>query len=254
MKNSPALLLIAAAVAFGQTPGPGDPHRAADDMDRAHRSIFQPPPDKAKIASEVTAEVRTGAQRAAQQAKIGRRNYIDEAIFARMERDGIPHAGLATDEEFLRRAFLDATGRVPSADDVLSFGASRNPNKRDELIDRLVNSEAFTDRWTYYFEDLLRAGGRMGSGLNLFHYWLKESIQLDRPWNQIVTDLLTGGGKTSYSVPGAMYFARDFVKAKDDPEAPDAHDLVNIPDTIDEFIFPRRIRISRARPGSLPGR
>ena len=50
-----------------------------------------------------------------------------------------------------------------------------------------------------------------------------------------MTDLLTGAGKTSYSVPGALYFARDFVKAKDDPETPDAQDLVNIPDTIDEF-------------------
>ena len=43
----------------------------------------------------------------------------------------------------------------------------------------------------------------MGSGLNLFDYWLKESIQLDRPWNQIATDLLTSGAKTSYSVPGS---------------------------------------------------
>ncbi len=236
MKTSSIVLFAATvAIVFGQTAGPGDPHRAADDVDRAHRAIFQPPPDKAKIASEVTAGVRKAAEQAAQQAKIARRNYIDEAIFSRMEHDGIPHAGLATDEEFVRRAFLDATGRVPSSDDVLSFLASRNPNKRDELIDRLVNSEAFTDHWTYFFEDLLRAGGRMGSGLNLFHYWLRESIKLDRPWNQIATDLLTGGGKTSYSVPGAMYFARDFVKAKDDPEAPDAHDLVNVPDTVDEF-------------------
>ncbi|MGH8246373.1 MAG: DUF1553 domain-containing protein, partial [Gammaproteobacteria bacterium] len=102
-------------------------------------------------------------------------------------------------------------------------------------VDRLLASDGFVDKWTYYFEDLFRAGQRMGPGLNLFHYWLREWLKLDRPYNEVVTELLTGGGKTSFSVPGGLYFARDFVKAKDDPEAPDAMDLVNIPDTVDEF-------------------
>ena len=48
-------------------------------------------------------------------------------------------------------------------------------------------------------------------------------------------DLLSQGGKSSHSSPGALYFARDFVKAKDDPEDKDAHDLVNRADSIDEF-------------------
>jgi hypothetical protein len=75
----------------------------------------------------------------------------------------------------------------------------------------------------------------MGSGLNLFHFWVREWLSLDRPYSDVVTDLLTGVGKTSFSVPAGMYFARDFVKAKDDPTAPDAHDLVDQPDTVDEF-------------------
>ena len=58
----------------------------------------------------------------------------------------------------------------------------------------------------------------MGPGLNLFHYWLREWLKLDRPYNEVVTDLLTGAGKSSFSVPGGLYFQRDFVKAKDDPE------------------------------------
>jgi hypothetical protein len=234
MAYSRLFFLLLAAPAFSQTPGPGDPNRAADEVDRAHRTLFQKAPDKAKIASEVTSAVsKTGP--AAAQAPIARRNFIDQAIFGRMEHDGVPHAPLAGDTEFLRRTFLDATGRVPSSDDVLSFLASKNPNKRDDLIDRLLATDAFVDRWAYYFEDLFRAGGRMGSGLNLFHYWVREWLKLDRPYNEVATDLLTGGGKTSFSVPGALYFARDFVKAKDDPEAPDAQDLVNLPDTVDEF-------------------
>jgi len=86
-----------------------------------------------------------------------------------------------------------------------------------------------------FAHDLLRAGQRMGHGLNLFHYWLREWLRLDRPYNEVVTELLTGGGKTSFSIPGGLYFARDFVKAKDDPDEEGALDLLNIPDTIDEF-------------------
>ena len=75
----------------------------------------------------------------------------------------------------------------------------------------------------------------MGFGANLFHYWIEEWLRLDRPYSEVVQDLLSQGGKSSHSSPGALYFARDFVKAKDDPEDKDAHDLVNRADSIDEF-------------------
>jgi hypothetical protein len=60
-------------------------------------------------------------------------------------------------------------------------------------------------------------------------------LTLDRPYSEVVTELLTHSAKTSHSAPGALYFARDFVKAKDDPETPNAEDIVNRPDALDEF-------------------
>ncbi len=237
MKNrslSPLALLLAVHGAFAQSGPVADPNRA-EVVERAHRPLLVPPSSRAKDLSRVTAEVRGPAEQRPQTVKLARRNYIDEHIFGRMAQDRIPHAGLATDGEFVRRAFLDATGRAPSPDDVLSFTASKDPLKHDRLVDRLVDSDDFAGRWTYYFEDLFRAGSMMGSGLNLFHYWLHENLRIDRPYNEIVTELLTGGGKTSFSTPGSQYFGRDVIKAKDDPEAPDAQDLINIQDTVDEF-------------------
>ena len=152
-----------------------------------------------------------------------------------MEKDRIPHSPLAADEEFARRAWLDATGRIPPVAELTAFLQDKDPEKRDKLVDRLVDSEDFVDRWSYYFEDLFRAGNRMGFGANLFHYWIEEWLRLDRPYSEVVRDLLSQGGKSSHSSPGALYFARDFVKAKDDPEDKDAHDLVNRADSIDEF-------------------
>lgn len=206
-----------------------------DEIDTAHRALFQPPADTKNSVASMTTQVASTLPARPSAASITRRSYIDEHVFGRMTRDSVPHAKLASDEEFARRAWLDATGRIPPYSELTAFLADQHPNKRDQLVDKLLASEGFIDKWTYYFEDLFRAGTRMGAGLNLFHYWIREWLRLDRPYNEVATDLLSGGGKTSFSVPGGLYFARDFVKAKDDPEAPDAMDLVNIPDTVDEF-------------------
>ncbi|MBI3682964.1 MAG: DUF1553 domain-containing protein [Acidobacteria bacterium] len=209
-----------------------------DTIDAAHRALFQAPEDRKKTASSITQQVSQtlpARSRSLTHAARPYGNYIDEHIFSRMERDGIRHAPPASEEEFARRVWLDTTGRIPPYEELVAFLRDPDPGKREKLIDRLLDGEGFLDKWTYYFEDLFRAGSRMGYGLNLFHYWLREWLRLDRPYNEVVADLLTGAGKSSFSAPGGLYFARDFVKAKDDPEAPDAMDLVNIPDTIDEF-------------------
>ena len=209
---------------------------ALERAERAHQKLYKPEPSKSKTAAaltEQTADLRPGT--AAESSFVPRRNFIDTYIFGRMEEDGVPHAGLASDAEFLRRAYLDATGRIPPVDKLLAFLEDQDPGKRAKLIDQLIDSDEFIDRWSYYFEDLFRAGNRMGFGKNLFHYWIQEWLRLDRSYADVATDLLTGAAKSSFSHPGALYFARDFVKAKDDPETPDAHDLVNVPDSVDEF-------------------
>jgi hypothetical protein len=205
------------------------------NVEKAHESLHQPKAKPGAQAAEITQQVSNLRPTAAQGGPIPRVNFIDEFIFGRIEKDGIPHAGLAADMDFARRAYLDATGRLPKEPELVSFLQEDDPKKRSKLIDRLVDSEDFVNRWSYYFEDLFRAGNRMGFGANLFHYWIEEWLRLDRSYADVVSELLSQGGKSSHSSPGALYFARDFVKAKDDPEEPDAHDLVNRADSVDEF-------------------
>src|SRR5260370_31893258 len=63
---------------------------------------------------------------------IARRNYIDEHIFGKMERDHVPHAGLATDAEFLRRVHLDLTGLLPDPGVIRRFLQHSAPGKREK--------------------------------------------------------------------------------------------------------------------------
>ena len=229
-----ALVLTASLWAAPEPSGELSPEAAAR-ADRAHRSFEHPAPQASDIAETVTTQAGSLRPVAPVPTPVARRNFIDEAIFAKIERDGVPHAGLAPDGEFQRRAYLDLIGRIPTLEEVLEFEADEGPDKRDRLIEELIASEEFTERWAYYFEDLFRAGQRMGHGKNLFRFWTHEWLTLDRSYADVVTDLLTQGGKSSHTSPGALFFARDFVKAKDDPDEPDAHDLVNRADSIDEF-------------------
>jgi hypothetical protein len=58
---------------------------------------------------------------------ITRKNIVDEQIFGRMERDKIPHAVLSTDEEFIRRLYVDATGQLPSVEALRQFTTDKDP-------------------------------------------------------------------------------------------------------------------------------
>ena len=203
--------------------------------DKAHRTVNLNRPSAVEVADAITSQAASLRPVAESAAPLTRQNFIDEGIFSKIERDGVPHAPLAGDGEFLRRVYLDLIGRIPTLEEVLAFEAVESAGKRARLIDDLIAGEEFVERWSYFFEDLFRAGNRMGHGKNLFRYWTREWLTLDRSYADVVADLLTHGGKSSHSSPGALYFARDFVKAKDDPDQVDAHDLVNRADSIDEF-------------------
>ena len=80
------------------------------------------------------------------------RNFIDSFVSAKMDADGVVAAPPSTDPEFLRRVSLDLTGRIPTPEKVEQFIASDNPNKRNELIENLLASEAYIDRWSLWLD------------------------------------------------------------------------------------------------------
>src|SRR5262245_21539850 len=142
----------------------------AGDKEKAKTS---PPPDMSRIPAEVHAPIFRGPQpnqagaltdrlaaglaKPTSPSSVARRNFIDDRIFTRMEREGIPHAPLATDHEFFRRVTLDLTGRIPSPADLREFLADTSPDKRARLIERLVGSPAWVDKWAYFLMDTFRA-------------------------------------------------------------------------------------------------
>ncbi|MDX2030952.1 MAG: DUF1549 domain-containing protein [Blastocatellia bacterium] len=131
---------------------------------------------------------------------IPRKNLIDNILFDRMARDGVMSAAICTDEEFIRRVTLDVTGRIPSADDVTNFVKDTATNKRDALVDKLLASPEFVDKWTMFFGDLFKNNARSvnvqrySGGRDAFYNYIKSSIAANKSYAQMATEMITANG------------------------------------------------------------
>jgi hypothetical protein len=192
-----SLLLIAGAQP--QQPAPSQ-QVDQDRIEAAHGALISGK-DNAADTSRLTQTVAAVLpDTAAAYAPVARKNFVDEHIFGKIERDKIPHAPVAGDAEFLRRAYLDAIGLLPTADQVRAFLADPDPNKRDKLIDSLIGTDEFTDQWAYHYDELLRT--RMAP----FHVWTKQWLKVDRPYNEVFYDLVTVATKSMVGQPVATGF------------------------------------------------
>src|SRR5262245_21845976 len=140
---SVVLILFLLIPASAQTQEP----KQADPFENAHQGLFQNKTDRAVEAGRSSAAFQQATTVGA--GTVPRRNFIDEQLFGRMERDGVPHAPLASDEEFIRRVYIDATGLLPPPEKVREFVASKDAQKRDTLIDSLIGTQEFAEQWTW---------------------------------------------------------------------------------------------------------
>jgi hypothetical protein len=129
------------------------------------------------------------------------RNPVDQEIFAKMAADGVIPTVRADDAEFLRRVMLDLAGQVPDASQVKAFLADARPDKRAHAIENLLASDAFADRWTMWFGDLVANvkttsanGIELAQGRNALYAWIRASIAAGKPYDQMVRELVAGTG------------------------------------------------------------
>ncbi len=142
-------------------------------------------------------------------AAMPQNNYIDQKIDAKLQRLHIQPSPVADDATFLRRVWLDLTGRIPAPGTVQAFLADTTPSqvKRARIIDRLIGSPAYVDHWTVKWGDLLQASRKyMGDkGVYEFRDWIHDSIARNKPYDKMARELLTARG-SSYDDPAANYF------------------------------------------------
>ncbi len=123
-------------------------------------------------------------------------NTIDKLVLKKLEQLRIPPSGQATDAEFLRRAYLDAAGILPTPSESEAFLADKSPDKRARLIDRLLERPDFVDYWSYKWSDLLLVSSRRLSKADMWTYydWIRINVAENKPWDRFVREIITASG------------------------------------------------------------
>jgi hypothetical protein len=136
-------------------------------------------------------------------------NFVDRHVFAKLRSLKINPSRVADDSVFLRRAYLDALGVLPTANETRQFLHDSSPDKRGRLIEELVKREEFADWWALKWSDLLRNEEKVldPKGVANFHHWIRQSIAQGKPLDQFARELLVARGSTYTNPPANFYRA-----------------------------------------------
>jgi hypothetical protein len=141
-------------------------------------------------------------------ASAPKRNFIDELVIEKLKDLNIPPSPRSTDAEFVRRAYLDTLGILPTIDEAQKFTADKSPKKRDVLVDNLLERPEFVDYWSYKWADLLlvnseklkaraqEGGDPRSSQMWSYYAWVRRNVEANTPWDKMVRDLVTARGNT----------------------------------------------------------
>ena len=168
-------------------------------------------------------------------------NDVDRHVFAKLKSMNLPPADLCTDQEFVRRAYLDLCAILPTPDECRVFLADTAFDKRARLIDLLLERSEFADFLAYKWLDVLRSN-RLTiqiKGSHAYRQWLRSHIERNTPWNEVVSELLTASGST-FTNPPANYFRGPY-----DNGAPVVQGAQNLAENTAQLFFGIRLQCAK---------
>ena len=154
--------------------------------------------------------------------KVAEVNYVDKAVNERLHRLRIVPSGICTDEEFVRRVYIDVVGLYPKPAELQAFIADKHPDKRKLLVETLLQRKEFTELWVMKWAELLQIRSGIAGNNNvppfyknalLYYNWMADEIGKNRPINEIVVELLSANGGT-VSVPAVNYYQSELDRLK----------------------------------------
>lgn len=136
------------------------------------------------------------------------KGFIDDQVFANLQRIGVPTSAICDDSTFIRRVTLDIAGRLPTEEEVSAFLSSSHPDKRDQAIDGLLQGSDYADYFASKWTSLLK--NRRDESVDIvanfaFHAWVRDSLLANKPYDQFVRELLAATGTVIGNPPVAWY-------------------------------------------------
>lgn len=142
-------------------------------------------------------------------AKLPRKNFIDEHVWKKLQSMSITVSEPCDDATYLRRTHVDLIGRLPTPDEVRKFLADGGSDKRERLVDALLQRPEFADHWANKWADLLRPNPYHVGIKATFTYdqWIRDSFRQNKPMDQFARELITAQGSSWKN--GASVLFRD---------------------------------------------
>jgi hypothetical protein len=142
-------------------------------------------------------------------------NFIDDHVATQLRSLELDASPLCSDSEFIRRSSLDATGSLPSEQQVVAFLSSTDADKRSRWIDQLLESPEYVDYWTYRWSDLLMLNSNLlrSDGIKAYYQWIRGHVQKNTPWDRMVREIITARGEALENG------ATNFYAINQDPES-----------------------------------
>ncbi|MEM7387443.1 MAG: DUF1549 domain-containing protein, partial [Verrucomicrobiota bacterium] len=125
-------------------------------------------------------------------------SFIDTLVNEKLKQLRLKQSPTAGDAEFLRRAYLDTIGTLPSPEETRRFLESTFPTKRERLVDHLLARKEFVDYWTYKWSDILLINGRVlrPDAIKSYYGWVRNHVRQNTPWDEFVTEVVTARGNS----------------------------------------------------------
>jgi len=141
-------------------------------------------------------------------AQFQARGPIDQLALKKWRKLGIAPSPPCSDAEFIRRASLDAIGTLPTAEEVRAYTADASPDKRAQLIDKLLDRNEYASYWANQWGDLLRnqrKGDTQKRGTFAFASWIHEAFAANMPYDKFAAEILTAQGNVTDNPPVVWY-------------------------------------------------
>ena len=141
--------------------------------------------------------------------ELPRKNFIDSLVWKKLQRLRITPSQECSDEKYLRRVYIDIIGRVPTTAEAAAFLSDSKPDRREKLVDSLLEQPEYAEHWANKWADLLRPNPyRVGIKAVLnYDAWVRRAFRQNMPYDQFVRELVTARGSTYRN--GAVTLFRD---------------------------------------------
>lgn len=129
-------------------------------------------------------------------SKATRANFVDDLVLAQLKELQLMPSGRSSDEDFIRRAFLDTIGTMPSLAETTAFLADGDPGKRAKLIDLLLKRDEFVDYWAYRWSDVFLVNGQLlrPDAVKSYYEWVRAGVAANLPWDEMARQVVTAKG------------------------------------------------------------